>query len=193
MAATIRAFLALTLPEAAVSAAADVLEVLRARAVRGDVKWVAPEKLHMTVRFLGNLSADELEQASCLLAALHGGFDPVTTAWAELGVFPAPRRPQVIWLGLRDPERRLSALAHEIDHRLRRAGFGKSDKPFRAHVTLGRVRRGRRVNWAALSDGLTTPSKAFSIRNAILFESTLTSEGPIYTPVARADARASAD
>jgi 2'-5' RNA ligase len=193
MAATVRTFLALTLPPAAVSAAAGVLEVLRPRASRGDVKWVAPQNLHMTVRFLGNLSEEDLARARLLTTELHEGFDPVPTAWAQLGAFPSTRRPAVLWLGLDDAQRRLSALAREIGRRLRKAGFGEADKPFRAHVTLGRVRRGRRVDWAALSDGLTTPSEAFSIRNATLFKSTLTSEGPIYTPVARADARASVE
>ncbi|MBD3235098.1 MAG: RNA 2',3'-cyclic phosphodiesterase [Candidatus Eisenbacteria bacterium] len=189
MAATIRTFIALCLPERARSAAATCLSDLRGRAPRGDLKWVAPENLHVTVRFLGDRAPADVTRAAGLIEALHGDFDAVPTAWSELGAFPSPRRPQVIWLGLADPEARLRALVRRIDERLHAAGFGRADKTFRAHVTLGRVRRGRRVGWASLSDGLTTPSTAFSIRTAALFKSTLTREGPIYAPLARAEAR----
>jgi len=168
------------------------------------VKWVAPANLHVTLRFLGDLAPEQLQRVRSLVRGVDGSFEAVPTAWTELGAFPSCKRVQVIWLGLADEGDRLRALAREVNGRLLRAGFGRADKPFRAHVTLGRVRRGRRVDWSALAgisedparatairptDGLTTPVGAFNIRKAVLFKSTLTSEGPIYTVLETAAAR----
>jgi 2'-5' RNA ligase len=188
----IRSFLALTLPPQAIARAVDVLADLRGRLGPQDVKWVTPENLHITLRFFGELPPDRLESAASLVRALDGNFEPLATQWETLGAFPSTSRAQVIWMGLADPEGRLKNFAREIDARVREAGFGKADKPFRAHVTLGRVRRDRKVRWPAPGEGLTSPGAPFSIRAVVLFKSTLTGEGPIYTPLAAATARTDA-
>jgi len=184
-----RAFLALSLPEEARRAAGEVLRRLRENTGGSDVKWVDAANLHVTLRFFGDLDPAELTRARELTLAWAGAFDPLPTAWAELGAFPNPRRPQVIWLGLKDETGRIRAFAQEVEHRLVRAGFGRADKPFRAHVTLGRVRRERRIVWERTTDGLTTPAFDFSIQRLVLMKSTLMPAGPIYTPLETAPAR----
>jgi 2'-5' RNA ligase len=189
MAERTRSFLALTLPREALRAAETVLAELRGRLGAGPVKWVAPENLHITLRFLGDLDARELERVRDLTHSLDGTFTPLPTTWRELGTFPSPRRPHVIWLGLADEAGELRSLAAEVNERLLRAGFGRADKPFAAHVTLGRVREGRRVDWAAASERLTSPPAAFSIQTIVLFKSRLTPAGAEYTPLETATAR----
>lgn len=189
MARMTRAFLALTLPPEALREASVVLGELRERIGSGAVKWVSPGNLHATLRFLGDLDPGALERARELTRGFSGRFAPLASGWTQLGAFPSPRRAQVLWLGLRDEEGGLRHLAAEVDGRLLRAGFGRPDKPFAAHVTLGRVRRERRVDWEAASDRLTTPAGAFSIRTIVLFESRLTPAGPEYTPLETATAR----
>ncbi len=184
-----RAFLALTLPVVAVEAAAETLEQLRPRSGRGDVKWVDSGNLHITLRFFGNLDGEQRERASACVRSLHKTFAPVATMWGALGAFPSARRVQVVWLGLEDESGKLTALAREVNHGLIRQGFGRPDKPFKAHVTLGRVRRGRSVSWDVLSDRLTIPRAAFSISNIVLMKSVLTPQGPVYTPLETATAR----
>lgn len=184
-----RSFLALTLPPPAIAGVAATIDALREQIGSGDVKWVVPENVHITLRFFGDLAPDRLAQVSALAQSFDATFDAFPTAWRTLGVFPSASRVQVIWLGLADDDGRLETFAREVDSRLRAAGFGAADKPFRAHATLGRVRRGRRVRWTDLADGLTTPAEAFSIRAAVLFKSTLTGTGPIYTPLVTAAAR----
>jgi 2'-5' RNA ligase len=184
-----RAFLALSLPEEARRPVGDLLGQLAARVGASDVKWVPPANLHVTLRFFGDLDAVGLARARELARAWHAAFDPLPSGWTELGAFPSVRQPQVIWLGLRDEAGGLRAFAREVEHQLVRAGFGRADKPFRAHVTLGRVRRERRIAWARLSDGLTMTTADFSIRQLTLMRSTLTPAGPIYTPLERAQAR----
>jgi 2'-5' RNA ligase len=169
--------------------AALVLDQLRPRAPGGDVKWVAPENLHITLRFFGNLDGDQLKRAHETVEKLDGGFPSVSSRWISLGAFPSSRRVQVIWLGMEDPGGHLKRSVGDINQRLIRSGFGRPDKPFRAHVTLGRVRRGRHVTWSRLSDRLTIPEEAFSISTIALFRSTLTPQGPVYTPLITARAR----
>jgi 2'-5' RNA ligase len=184
-----RAFLALALPEAAQRTAGELLAELRPRVTATDVKWVGVSNLHVTLRFFGDLDAPRLARARELVAECHGAFDPFPSGWAELGAFPSLSRVQVVWLGLKDDGGGLRAFAREIEQRLVRAGFGRADKPFRAHVTLGRVRRERRISWGRVSDGLTTPVADFSIQRLVLMQSRLTPAGPIYTPLEIAAAR----
>lgn len=184
-----RAFLALSLPDEARRPVGDLLRRLRENTGGSDVKWVDMANLHITLRFFGDLDATALGRARELTAAWAGAFDPLPTGWAELGAFPNPRRPQVIWLGLKDDAGQVRAFAQEVEQRLVRAGFGRAEKPFRAHVTLGRVRRERRIAWERASDGLTTPALDFSIQRLVLMKSTLMPAGPIYTPLETAQAR----
>ncbi|MCK4303934.1 MAG: RNA 2',3'-cyclic phosphodiesterase [Candidatus Eisenbacteria sp.] len=184
-----RAFLAVALPESAIHTAEDVLASLRARLETGEVKWVVPENLHITLRFFGGLLPEELARARAFVQALDGGFDRVESAWLGLGAFPSERRVQVIWMGLADAGGRFKAVAREVNQKLIRQGFGRPDKPFRTHVTLGRVRRGRRVSWPQISGHLTIPDRAFSISTIALIKSDLTPQGPVYTPLETACAR----
>jgi RNA 2',3'-cyclic 3'-phosphodiesterase len=183
-----RSFLALALPREARVGAEALLHELRERLGAGAVKWVAPENLHVTLRFLGDLDPQGLERAREATRLMDGAFAAIASGWQAIGAFPSPRRAQVIWVGLADGEKRLQGLAQGVNERLLRAGLGAPDKPFVAHVTLGRVRRERRVDWIAASDRLTIPAAAFSIRTIVLFKSRLTPAGPEYTPLETATA-----
>ena len=178
----IRAFLALELPRAAVRLAGDVIGGLRDRLGDDDVKWVRPQNLHVTLRFFGDILPAEVEGISERVRAYPERLSAVATAWRALGAFPSERRPQVLWLGLADPQEALVRLASEVTRDLEETGFGRPDKPFRAHVTLGRVRRGARVQMPG-SDDLTIPQAPFSISAIALIRSRLTPRGPVYTPI----------
>ncbi len=182
MEAKVRAFLALQLPEEAVHAAGGVTRQLRAALGDDDVKWVPPENLHMTLRFFGGLTAEEVARAALQVRGYPPRIRAVSTAWGRVGAFPSERRPQVIWLGFLRRAEAIVELAREVNRALERDGFGRADKPFRPHVTLGRVRRGRCIRWP-LSDDLTISQAAFSIDSIALIESRLTPRGPVYTPI----------
>ena len=186
---TTRSFLALRLPEQAVGGAAAVLADLRRGLGDREVKWVAPALLHVTLRFFGDLDPEALGRAREWTRAQHGAWEAIPAGWRELGAFPSARRVQVLWLGLADETGGLRALAAEVERRLVQAGFGRGDKPFVAHVTLGRVRRGARVALPAGSERLTSPGAAFSITQMVLMQSVLTPQGPVYTPLETAEAR----
>jgi len=189
MAEGTRTFLALALPEAARAEAALLAAALRERPGGDDVRWVEPRNLHLTLRFFGDLDEGELVRARALVRELDLGFAGRPTGWERLGAFPSPARVQVIWLGVRDPDGGVERLAAEVDQRICQAGFGRADKPFKSHVTLGRVRQGRRVTLDRMSERLTIPATGFSIATIVLMKSTLTPHGPVYTPLETATAR----
>ncbi len=179
-----RSFLALLLPEEMVAAAATLQEEARGRFPPGSVKWVDPSLFHLTVRFFGDLDRKALEKASSVVDSMEGVFQPVRARITEISAFPSPGRPQVTWIGVEDRAGRLSALAAEIDLRIREAGFGPADKPWKSHLTIGRTARDRRLTLdPSWTSGLTWPATDFTIRTVALMRSELRPQGPLYTPL----------
>ncbi len=189
MSERVRAFMAILLPPELVAAAAAVQERLKPVFPPGMVRWVAPELFHLTVRFFGDLDPKGLEKARAVVEGLDGAFRPVEVAIDSVSAFPSPARPQTLWLGVSDRSGALDTLATETDSRIRAQGFGASDKPWKSHLTLGRVNRdwtGRAPQgWAA---GLTWERGNFTIRTVALMQSELRPRGPVYTPLRTASA-----
>ena len=104
------------------------------------VRWVAPEQLHVTLRFLGEVSD---VRAESVRRALSVPWDicAFTASLAGVDLFPSSGAPSVIWLGVDEGREQMVALRAELDRRLVPLGFKPETRPFRAHLTLGRVRR----------------------------------------------------
>ena len=136
-----RAFIALNIP-------AEIKTVLREESGRlrdliqgGSVRWVRSEGIHLTLKFLGEISNDQLgdiHQALERVAERHPFF---TLCVRDFGCFPNIRRPRVLWIGIADESGVLSQLQGAVEGQLVPLGFGKERRPFHPHLTLGRVRR----------------------------------------------------
>lgn len=180
----VRSFLALLLPPELITAAAEIEKRLRVSFPPQAVKWVEPELFHLTVRFFGDLDREQLEKARLLVAGLDRAFAAVRAQIDGISAFPSPARPQTLWISLRDPQGRLDRLAESIDGRIREAGFGPPDKPWKSHLTIGRVRREHHLkvdpSWTR---GLTWPGCHFTISTVALMQSELRPQGPRYTPL----------
>jgi 2'-5' RNA ligase len=133
-----RLFLAVLLPPPVAALVGSLTAELAAEA--WPVRWVAAEGAHLTLHFLGETAperAELLRLALPPLVARHAVFDLRT---AGLGVFPNPRRPRVLWLGLHGPTHRLETLHRDLGQALHGLNFPVDEGPFHPHVTLGRVR-----------------------------------------------------
>jgi 2'-5' RNA ligase len=177
----VRLFLAVNLPDHIRRDLWKVAEPLRAN--RYPVKWVVSESLHVTMKFLGEVAphrVDEITEATTTAAA---GAKPFALRISGFGAFPSVQRPRVVWAGC-DPAPPLELLQHRVEQELDRIGFPLEGRPFRPHITLGRVRReAKRSDFLAFRgdvESLQYEAEA-AVESVDVMESTLTSKGAMYT------------
>jgi len=179
----IRTFVAVGLDEELRSGISAVAE--RVKKLAPNVKWVAPGNLHVTLKFLGNVREDRIAGIGAALDEVAREIVAFDLSVSGLGVFPNPRKPRVVWVGIEEGRDQLVALAGAVEDRLARAGFEKESKPFKTHITIGRVKEGRPVG--DLTDGLAGIDAdkigAQRVDSVIVMESMLKPEGPEYTPL----------
>jgi len=143
------------------------------------VRWVRPDALHLTLRFLGDARDSQLERLAERLRTAAGVCPPSQARVAGLGMFPDGGSPRVLWIGIRVPTPIL-ALQQACERAAREVGFAAERRPFRPHLTLARWRD--RVARPSLPDpdlGLTTLS------HLVLFGSALRPDGAVHTPFQR--------
>ncbi len=176
---TIRAFIAIDLTADVKAALGDVAAALAAGVPRGAVRWVRPEQIHLTLRFLGDTPIDRLPALAAALDDVAGRQASFALRLTTTGCFPNAHRPRVVWVGLGGEAAALAALVAGLNATLDALGLPPEDKPFRAHLTLGRVkddRAAQEIDWSAAVPPLNVPVTAVH-----LIESQLRPEGPLYT------------
>jgi 2'-5' RNA ligase len=188
----VRSFAAFEIPSRIQESIGIFCDQMRVLPEAEPLRWVRPEILHMTVRFFGDLDRKRLDRARRAIRSLDGTWVSPDLVFGAIGGFPNLRRPSVVWLGIRDADGKLKALAEETDRAIRVTGFGPADKPFVAHLTLARVARGRPgPDLERLTAGLTPPADPLTITSITLFESILRgAKGPEYIPLEVARPRA---
>lgn len=176
-----RLFVALELPHTIKIALAGYVAPLQ-QLGRG-VRWVKPENVHLTVKFLGDTPNAKLAAIQETLATVCSDFPRLVIEIAGAGVFPNARRPQVLWVGLNDASGQLGRLAQEIDARLHQLGFPRETRPFSPHATIGRVRDAR-ID-AIVKEMLDHPFPPHEMicPECTLMQSELHRAGSVYTPV----------
>ena len=153
-----RAFLAVPLPPAGHLAVEEIQQCLRGHEAFSDFRWVSPAKVHLTLRFLGEITEEEAGPVAVVLEAACLQGRACSFELNRLGVFPNPKNPGVIWAGPAEPPAALLSLEAGLSAGLEAAGFGaagpvpearpsrshRPPRPFRPHLTLARCpRRGR--------------------------------------------------
>jgi 2'-5' RNA ligase len=173
----------------AAAAAADLIDQLRRRATRlaprARLTWIPSERLHLTIRFIGNADASRADEIVRVLAAplAVGPFD---LGLGGLGAFPRSGRPQVLWVGVMSGEAGVQAVEREVSVRLASVGVPEEGRGYRPHLTLARVRDAAGLRASALFAGLESSSLGTSRCDAItLYESRLSPQGPTYLPLVR--------
>ncbi|MCF8032250.1 MAG: RNA 2',3'-cyclic phosphodiesterase [Desulfarculaceae bacterium] len=187
-----RCFIALEMPPAVKEHAAGLIKELKPSGA--DVKWVAPANLHLTLQFLGEVEPDGQSGLERALAAACAGTPLLELAVFGCGAFPGPRKPRVVWLGLTGMTAELAELAKAVQAGNQPLGFQPEARAFKAHLTLGRLRQRRGKKKAPPLGPLSRElaglaghrGPRFTADQAVLMQSTLTSSGPIYTPLYRA-------
>lgn len=178
---SVRLFIAVNFPPDLRQRLWEAAEPLRAAGY--PVRWVAPDGIHVTLKFLGDVKpAREAEILTAMAAAVQGA-KPFELPLSGFGAFPAASRPRVLWAGC-EPVPPLELLQHRLEQEMERLGFPVEGRAFHPHVTLGRVQRDARSS--AFRDleerlGALEFSGETMVSSIDLMESRLAREGAQYT------------
>lgn len=150
------------------------------------VSWVRAENLHVTLRFLGTVGEDALGRVREALEAAAASVGPFTATLGGFGSFPPGPAPRVVWAGVEHGGEAFAALYRAVEAALARRGLAPEDRPYRAHVTLGRVRDARKAEPLARALAARAPLGAELRVDAVhLMRSDLDPAGARYSVLAR--------
>lgn len=187
--AGIRTFVAIQLEEEMHRQLARLIDNLRESVPARAVRWVAPENIHLTLKFLGEVPPAQIDAITEALRRAASTATPFSFELAGFGCFPSARRPRVLWVGIQETSGSLHSLQEAVDKELGKLGFKREERGFSPHLTLGRVRE--EVSASAVREigqlmekmelGVIGRQEVTSIH---LFKSDLRPTGPIYTSLA---------
>lgn len=150
----------------------------RALPASKDFRLVGPEKIHLTLKFLGDVADEDLAKVTQALEPLRERHEPFEVSTSGFGTFPSEKRARILWAGVDEGSGPLRALASDVENLLEPAGFGREGRPYVPHLTLGRV-RGRP---AKLDDaGDPPPAHRFTVPGADLVSSVPGRDGVTYS------------
>jgi 2'-5' RNA ligase len=153
------------------------------------IRWVRRETLHLTLRFLGETPQSTLDRVQHAAQERSGSWHAFALDIRGVGCFPDARRPRVIWAGAYDASGALQAVAGDLELLARSFGYPAEERPFSAHLTVGRAKDRlspvglrRLTDWIQRSDSESFGT--FPVESIDLLKSDLRPSGPVYTRVA---------
>lgn len=181
----LRAFIAIDLPQPIQEAIEKQTSRLRQAAGDGLVRWIPPQNIHLTLKFLGNIAASHMDFLKQLLHQTADSHQPFDVQIGGIGSFPNSKLPRVLWAGVHAPAD-LASLQKTIEAGAARLGYEKEARPFSPHLTLGRVRQGidsrdlQKISSAL--NGIQIGNIGSARVDAVhLYKSELRPEGSLYT------------
>jgi len=182
----IRSFIAIELPDEL------RLEIgrLQAQLKSGSqpwVKWVNPDSIHLTLKFLGNIAVDRIDEITRAMEEAAQTVPPFHLEIKDVGAFPNLKRVQVVWVGISGEVDKLGQLQQRIESNLERLGFAPESRPFTAHLTLARLRNqaslDERQRFGQLIADTRFQAGTIEVDAISLMRSQLTREGAIYSRI----------
>lgn len=193
-----RIFCAVELPEDVRARVAAHIARLRAAAADLPLKisWERAEKLHLTLKFLGEIEAERIESLQHAAERAAGSVEKFEARLQDGGAFPARGNPRVLWLGLQDETDAIARLQERLEAECARENFPREARPFHPHITIARIR----VPAAAPARHLAKlhsemkfePPASFNVNDLVVMRSELGAGGSRYTPLSRHELKAEA-
>jgi len=177
-----RTFIAIELPSEIKDSLSRLQEELKAS--NADVKWVEPNNIHLTLKFLGEIDDKKIEKITKIIDDTAREKNKFQMHISSLGTFPKIDFPRVIWVGVDTGDKETKGIADELEEKIAKIGIPKEDRPFSSHITIGRTRSS--LNREKLVQDLKNKAELggekleFYVTKITLFKSTLTPHGPIY-------------
>jgi RNA 2',3'-cyclic 3'-phosphodiesterase len=188
-----RLFTAIEIGEAPRARGASLLAELQRRAgktaPRAKITWVPADRMHLTLRFIGEVAAD---RGDAILQALREPIDlrPFIVRWRGLGSFPPRGAPRVMWIGVDAGREALIEAEGLVSDRIEPLGLEREPRPYSPHLTLARVREPAGIKTAALFEGVDADLGETHVDAITLFQSHLSPKGPTYVALQRTRLRA---
>ena len=176
----IRTFVALEIPNDALSQIID----LRDNATTGlkNVRWETKEKLHLTLKFLGDTKEELVNEYTSAIEETVGKFHPFELTFKEFGIFKKDNTPKILWAGLEENPQ-VVRLANELDEMFGNFGFEREKRRFKSHITMLRFRGYEDQKKILSLLGVNIPQINFTSEKIIYFESRLLQSGSIYRSI----------
>jgi 2'-5' RNA ligase len=183
----IRSFIAINLSPEIRRSLEEVSAKLKERLPGVPVRWVPVENIHLTIKFLGDVSVSNLEMLQKILRAEASQHSPFEFSVGNIGAFPSISRPRVIWVGVEAPDE-LQALQHGVEAETARLGYAREKRPYSPHLTLGRVSRNADSDdTGRIRELLKNCTIGFlgaaRVQEVHLYRSELTPSGAVYTQI----------
>jgi 2'-5' RNA ligase len=178
---TIRTFIAIELPAAVAGLLGKLQQDLRGSGLRA--AWVKPRNIHLTLKFLGDIKTEDIDNIGSAMKAAVEGRAPFTLSAGGIGFFPGIKRPRVVWVGVGGNIQPLFALQRNLEDCLAAAGFPKDKRSFKGHLTLGRFRTGPdpAAVGRILQEYSNCGKEEFAVLRIVLFKSDLKPSGAEYS------------
>jgi 2'-5' RNA ligase len=178
----IRSFLAFELPTQISEIVSHVCQEMRKTSL--DVRWVREDHIHLTIIFMGNVLADQIENIGNSVEKLCQNYGPFTITLRGTGLFPGKRNPRVLWIGLAGDLERMADFRDALQQQLKVFGIRQETRPLRPHLTIARFRKGAKPSVhleGLLSNYQNLTSPVCKLEELILFKSSLKPTGAVYS------------
>lgn len=178
-----RCFIAIEIPETVKSVLSGIEEELKK--TEADVRWVNPDNIHLTLKFLGNIKEETVKKVMKMMETVCSSCNSFNLEVKGLGVFPSIKSPRVLWVDIEESDV-LKSLQEEIDKKMVPIGFEREDRKFTPHLTMGRFRSS--IGKGALLEVIKQHEKdtfgTIDVQYISLMRSDLNPEGARYTRIA---------
>ena len=181
-----RLFCALEIPQQTRLRISERISTLRALVPDSRASWTREANIHLTLKFYGETLIERIPQADEAISRAVAGIESFAITIAGTGVFPRPRDPRILWIGINDLTGTLAKLQSRLEQESERKGFAKEERQFHPHLTLTRLRsqQGARELASAHLE-LEFPPDEIHVTEVLLIRSQLSSAGSKYTTLAR--------
>lgn len=180
-----RTFIALDFSPEIINKITEIINYFKTQTPQRALKWVAPQNLHLTIKFLGEVPENKIEQIKGLINQALRNENAFEIGVDGIGMYPNQHMPRVVWLGIEGSER-LKGIHNKLDTTLEKADIPPDKRSFNPHLTIARIRRNTDKETVkeigkTLSGFKVDSLGRCTINNIILYKSDLTPEGPEYT------------
>lgn len=181
----VRAFVAVKINEDTIKALGEIIGELKES--HADVRWVHPENIHVTLKFLGNIETGKIDSIKQGLSRAAKGFSPFSLKVKGVGAIPNPRYPRVVYVGLTEENQNLKTLAAAVESELEFLGFAPEKREFLPHLTIGRVKsfRAKTMLMMKMREFHSREIGSILVEDFYLMKSELNPGGAIYLDIAR--------